>query len=187
MEKKQNPFQSYAFAITKGNKIAGIIVSILLILMGAWLLVKPLRSLIAFEYAAAVALIVFGVFRFFAYFGQPKEGRSSWMIVNAILLAVTGVLIALQGPLAAAGTFAYLFSFLSISSGISKFGAVGALKAAGARTGGVILSAILDILMAVFFLVAPFITQWLFAILAGIYLIVGGFSLLVEFGSMETK
>lgn len=180
-------WDKYTDNISKPVKIAALVVAALLILMGIWLLIKPLRSLIAFEYGAAVALILYGVFRLIGYFRQGKGERSSWILVNAILLMLTGVLVALQGPVATGSTFAFLFCFISLTNGISKFAALSAMKAAGASTGGVVLSGILDIIVAIFFMIAPFITSWVFAIMAGIYLIIGGLTMLAEFGMAKTK
>jgi len=83
----------YAQKITKGNKIAGIIISIVLILMGILLLIAPLRALIAFEYLAAAAFIVVGLIRIIFYCKTPKENRNSMVLINAICLLWTAITI----------------------------------------------------------------------------------------------
>jgi len=177
----------YAQKITKGNKIAGIIISIVLILMGILLLIAPLRALIAFEYLAAAAFIVVGLIRIIFYCKTPKENRNSMVLINAICLLVVGLLLIFRGPLAVAESFAFLFGFVSMFNGIGKFCSLGLVKEAGGSTGLAVLSGIIDILAALFFLSAPFISQWAFGILVSVYLLVGGLTMLIESLSMSGK
>lgn len=171
---------NYAKKISKGNKAVGIILSIVLILMGILLMIAPLRALIAFEYVAAAVFVVVGLLRIIFYFKAPKETRNTITLINAICLLVLGVLLLLQGPLAVADTFAFLFGFVSLFNGIGKFSSLGLVKEAGGSTGLVVFSGILNILSALFFLSSPFIMQWAFGIILSIYLLVGGLTMLIE-------
>lgn len=184
---KQDVLQNYAFKLSKGNKAVGIILAILVLIAGIAMLIAPLRALIAVEYVTAAALIFLGTFRFVNYFSLPSEQKSAIVLVNAIIFFITGILLIVQGPLAIAESFAFLFSVISLTNGIAKLSASGAVKKAGGSSGWMIFSGILDILAAIFFLTAPFMMQRALGLIASIYLIIAGITMFIDCVSAKTK
>jgi len=181
-EKKENVFDVKAQVnkLTNGSKVAGIIVSIVLVIFGILLFIAPLRALIAYEYFAAVAMIIVGILGIFNFIKAPKSDRKAFTLVNAIITLVLGLILIFQGKLAVADTFAFLFGFAFMFSGMSKLFAIGSLKEAGQPVTWVVIGGILDIVTSIFFFTAPFISQWLFGIIIAIYMTIGGVSMFID-------
>lgn len=186
-QEKKMGVSDYAFKITKGNKVASIIISIILVIVGILLFIAPLRAIIAMEYIAAAAFIVYGLYRIIEFCVMAKGERNSWVLANAIIYAIVGIILLIQGPAAMVGTFAFLFGFMNMMTGISRIAASGAVKEAGGSSGWSIASGIISIITALFFFAAPFITEWVFALITGIYLVIGGVILFIDSCTAKTK
>lgn len=170
---------------SKGNKVLGIIVSVLMVLLGVVLFLAPLKSLFAFEWIACIGLFIFGVVLIIRYFTSVI--KNGWALVNGIINIVISIWILvlyLQNKEAAFGSMtifiALLFAFTALSAGIGRLELASAMKKSGASDTGIITaSGVLDIIFAALLIIFPYSITFIGYII-GIYLIIGGITLFAE-------
>lgn len=171
--------ENQAKKFTSTHKALSIIVSIIMIIGGIFLLINPIKGLISLEYIASGVFCIFGIFLIYKYFSTPKDDRLGWTLVNGIIVAILGVLYIFSTPLTTMLTFSFIFAVLSLSEGINTLVVASKLKKqTGAKTGGMIFLGILNILISIFFVIAPLSMNLGIAIIIGIYFIVGAIILL---------
>ncbi len=167
--------------MAKGNKTAGIIIAILMVVLGVLFLARPLITEAVAMYFAVAGFLVYGVFQIIAYFRTPSDQRNGWTIANGIIFIVLSIIILAGSTLDMVITFAFLLGFLAMFGGINQISSYGALKKAGAANAGwVLASGIINLILAIFLLVSPFAAVWSLGYVFGIYLIVGGIALFAE-------
>lgn len=170
--------------ITKGNKVAGIVVAIIMIVLGILFLVKPLMTDVIAMYIATAGFIIFGLFQVVAYFRTPSDIRNGWTLANGIIFIVLGVIMLMSNVASMLVTFTFLLGFLALFNGITQVTSYAAFKKSGAEgSGWVLASGIINIILGIFFLLSPFAAAWAIAYVLGIYLIVGGIALFAESAS----
>jgi len=170
--------------ITKGNKVAGIIIAILMIVLGVLFFAKPLLTGLMVEIFATIGFLIYGVYQIILYIRSPKEARNGGSLAFGILLIVVAILILLSSFLNIMVTFAFLLGFLAIFMGINQVSAFSALKAAGEKGAGwPLASGIINILLGVFLIVTPIAATIVVDYVLGIYLVVGGVALLINSAS----
>lgn len=173
--------------ITKGNKVAGIIVAIAMIVLGILLMARPIATEIVLFYLAAVGFLIYGIYQIIVYVRTPSDLKNGMNLANGIILILLAVLILLSSAVSVVITFAFLFGFVAMFTGINQIAAASAVKKAGGKRGGwLIASGIINIVLSIFFIVTPFMAEFAFGIIAGVYLIVGGIALLIEAASGNT-
>lgn len=167
--------------VTKGRKAPGIIIAIIMIVLGILLLVRPLFTEVVFMYIAVVGFVIYGVFQIITYATTPAPSRTGWTLASGILFVVVGILIMFSGVPNMIYTFAFLLGFLAMFSGVNRISQSMTLKREGQKGWGwVLTSGILNLVLSIFFIIAPFMLAWVLAYVLGIYLIVGGVALFVE-------
>ena len=165
----------------KKHKVAAIVVSILMLIGGLILILKPIKGLIGLEYMISGLLCVFGIFLIYKYFSTQKENRLGWTLINGILIAILGILYLFSTPISTILTFSLIFAILSLCEGINDFIVYSKLKEMGGNnTGFMIFTGVLDILVAIFFVINPFIMSLGVSIIIGVYFTIGGISLLAK-------
>lgn len=174
-------------SFARRNRPFGIVVSILLIALGALLLFLP-QTLLWLEFLACAGLAVYGVCQIVQFIAAPTGHRDGWKLAMGILNIIIGIflIVAWKDSRAATaalfnGMLAFMLGMLSLMSGISKCSLYGSLKKAGnARASWMLISGILSILLAIFFFIFPFTMIFTFNIIIAVYLLVGGVALFAE-------
>ena len=167
--------------VTKGNRTFGIIIAILMAILGILLLCIPARTMAWVEYLAVVGFAIFGIFQIVKYIRMPANAKQGWTLACGIINVIVGVMLLFARPYVIGTTIAFMLGILSMMTGISKCSAYAALRKDQAPGAGwMLFSGILDILVSIFFICSPFAMTFAFAIILGIYLIVGGISLFAE-------
>lgn len=170
--------------MTRGNKVAGIIVAICMVVLGVLYIAWPIRTDIFVMYIATVGFVIYGVFQVIAYAKTESGLRNGWTLASGIIFTVLGFLLLFGGPLDMAYTFVFLMAFLALFGGITQISSYAALKKNGQPGAGwVLASGIINLVLGIFFMIAPFATAWAIAFVIGIYLIVGGIALFAESAS----
>ncbi|WP_066645781.1 HdeD family acid-resistance protein [Christensenella timonensis] len=170
-----------------GNKTAGIIIAICMVVLGILIWVKPVASAFTLGYIVTVGFIIYGVFEVVMYFKTPSELRNGWTLANGIIFTLLGVLVLLQalGSLAGAldmlSLFSFLIGFFALFGGITQIASYGAFKKSGEPGSGWILaSGIINLVLGIMIIAAPFagfaVLEWIFSF----YLILGGIALFAE-------
>ncbi len=167
--------------VTKGNKVGGIIIAICMIVLGILMFVKPIVTMIAVEYIACVGFIIYGVYQIIIYIRTPSELKNGWTLANGIIFTILGILMITSSIFSVVTTFAFLLGFLALFGGITQISSYGVFKKAGEPGAGWILaSGIINIVLSLFLLLAPFAATWALEFVLAIYLIVGGIALFAE-------
>lgn len=173
--------------MTGGNKTAGIIIAVCMIVIGILIFAAPLIVGLGIGYLVTIGFIVYGIFQIMAYVKTPADYRNGWTIANGIIFTLLGLLILVQalgtplGNLNMLSTFSFIIGFFALFGGITQLSSYGAFKKAGEPGAGWILaSGIINLILGILIICAPiagwFTMEWIFAI----YLIVGGIALFAE-------
>ncbi|BDF57353.1 hypothetical protein CE91St36_01700 [Christensenellaceae bacterium] len=173
--------------ISGGNKTAGIIIAICMIVIGVLIFMAPLITGLGIAYLITVGFIVYGIFQIIAYARTSSDYRNGWTLANGIIFALLGILILVQalgtqlGALNMLSVFSFFIGFFALFGGITQISSYGAFKKAGEPGAGWILaSGIINLVLGILIVCAPiagwFTMEWIFAI----YLIVGGIALFAE-------
>lgn len=163
----------------KKFRIAGGFLAILMIIIGILMFIFPVKTFVFFEYIAIGLLILFGIFKIIDYIEMIwKDG---WTLTSGILNIAVGLLLIFSGETVTAKTFSILFSFIVLSWGISQISFYSTLRIKGVRHASRILFAgISNIVLALGFVLMPFLFISVINWVLSFYLIVNGAILLTE-------
>jgi hypothetical protein len=104
-----------------------------------------------------------------------------WTLANGILSVILGILIISAPEEVVIASFAFLIGFFAISNGINEIAlSVSMKRDANASAGWVTASGIINLIMGVFLIISPFVLTAALEFVFGIYLIVGGITLVIE-------
>lgn len=177
---KEN-LQKNAQDFLKTNRIWGIIISILMVLVGVALLWRPVIGLIRLEYVAIACVGIVGIYLIIKYISMPKGEKVGWVLANGILLVLLSILYMFSSPFVTALTFSFFFAVVSLSDGIDCITVASKCKNEGhAKPGYLIASGVLDIILSIFFIIAPISMNWAMAVILSIYLIISGIILFIR-------
>lgn len=173
-----------AKSVTHGNKVGGIIVSLCMIVLGILFFVWPVKANIVIFTIATIGFIIFGVYEVITYFRTPSDLKNGWTLANGIIFVILGFLILFSSTASMLVTFTFILGFFAIFNGITQITNSAAIRKTGTAGSGLVLaSGIINLLLGIFFLMAPFAALWAIAFVLGIYLIVGGVALFAESAS----
>jgi len=168
--------------VTKGSKIAGIIVAICMIVLGILFFARPVITGFLVQYFATIGFIIYGIYQIIAYVRTPAELKNGWTLANGIIFVILGVIIILSGPIDMLYTFAFLLGFLAIFGGINQITAFTQWKGQPGA-GWILASGIINLILGIFFLFTPFVATFMLDFILGIYLVVGGIAFFAESAS----
>ena len=182
----------------KRAKIVGIITAILMIILGLITFIAPIEGETIFIWMMIIGLLIFGVQEIIVFFRSPKGNRSGLALVCGILFVILAVMTIIRAVNATAieaiialGTFNYVLAVVVgvslIFDGVNAFILSGRAEELGHSKGGMIVVGILDIICALIIMSFPIGSIITLHIFFGIFLFVGGISLLVKCFSMHTK
>jgi uncharacterized membrane protein HdeD (DUF308 family) len=168
--------------VIREYKLLGIIAAIAMILFGVLFVALPLDMAYLTEIFAMCGFIVYGAFRIVSYIRTPaRTRRGAWTLANGILSVILGILIVSAPAEIVVASFAFILGFFAISGGINQIVMSGTIKReTGMSSAGVIVSGIINLVMGIFLLISPFALTAALEFVFGIYLIVGGVTLIIE-------
>ena len=178
-------FKNFNVKLSKAGKVVGIIIAIAMIIIGILLLATPLRTTVALIYILSAIILVYGAYKFITFFVEKTKNPLS--LVLGIVFIILGILLLSLEPIQVAFTFAIIVGAIMILNGIERLFTIPACKAAGVSVGLPVFSAILSIALAIFLFVTPFGTTWVFAVFAGVFMLIDGIIALVDFISAPAK
>lgn len=166
------------------NRVWGCIVAACMVVLGIMFVAAPVRTNYAWMVVATIGFIVYGAYLIYVYIRTPSGYRDGWTLANGILFILLGFLVLWDNPREMYLTYAFTLGFLCVTGGILQCTNFGVIHGAGeSGAAWVLISGILNIIVGVFFLFAPFAATWAMAYVAGIYLIVGGIALFAQLAS----
>lgn len=175
--------------VLKKMKVFGIIVAIIMILLGACIFFVPESAAVIILWMMVAGMLILGISEIIFFCSMPKGARNGWNLASGIIWVVLAVMLMLcdlnadvAEKLVLYGSIEMMLGFMVgfsiLFNGISMLCAVREVRAIGGSGALCIVGGILSILAALTILSYPigaFITVTIFY---GLFLLVGGISLL---------
>ena len=173
----------------KQMKGFGIVISVLMILLGLGMFFVPAGAAVLAMWLMVIGLLLYGLMEITTFCKLPKGARDGWTLAGGIIWTIIAVLMIVGGlsastaaKLVAWGNFemliAFMVGFTSIFNGIKILCSCGEVKAMGGNTLCCVLSGILGILVGIVVLSYPIGSVITLTVFYGLFLLIGGISLL---------
>ena len=165
----------------KKVRTAYFIIAAVLFLAGILTAVFPVRVFAVIQYLAAAAVIVIGIYHFVAYTSMTYYFKDGMLIMSGILNILIGIMLLIMPVTLTVQVITFMLAFLLIFTGAQKISFASRLKYFQIpNTGSLTFSAILNIILAVIFLLLPFVSALALNYILAAYLIITGAALFVE-------
>lgn len=161
------------------------IMAAILLIAGILTAIFPFRIFSFMQYLAAVAVIVIGVCHFVAFASMTYYFRDYMLLLSGILNILIGVMLLIMPVTLTVQVFTFMLAFILIFSGVEKLSLASRLRYFRIpHTGSLTFSGILNIILAVVFLLLPFVSALALNYILAAYLIIIGAALLIEAAGM---
>lgn len=165
---------------------AELILGIIMIVIGLLCIFFPMDSVSVMGIIASAAIMIFGIYEIVEYFSLPVYFRMGGLLVSGILNLLTGVLLLTLRAEEMLTIFSFLFAIDILMLGIEEISMSSSVAWIGlGDSGWLIASGVINILVSLLFFFAPVTSMMAIGILVGIYLIIGGILMLVEFNKTK--
>ena len=165
----------------KKVRTAYFIIAAVLFLAGILTAVFPVRVFAVIQYLAAAAVIVIGIYHFVAYTSMTYYFKDGMLIMSGILNILIGIMLLIMPVTLSVQVITFMLAFLLIFTGAQKISFASRLKYFQIpNTGSLTFSGILNIILAVIFLLLPFVSALALNYILAAYLIITGAALFVE-------
>ena len=165
----------------KKVRTAYFIIAAVLVLAGILTAVFPVRVFAVIQYLAAAAVIVIGIYHFAAYTSMTYYFKDGMLIMSGILNILIGIMLLIMPVTLTVQVITFMLAFLLIFTGAQKISFASRLKYFQIpNTGSLTFSGILNIILAVIFLLLPFVSALALNYILAAYLIITGAALFVE-------
>ena len=165
----------------KKIRIAYFITAAVLVLAGILTAVFPVRVFAVIQYLAAAAVIVIGIYHFVAYTSMTYYFKDGMLIMSGILNILIGIMLLIMPITLTVQVVTFMLAFLLIFTGAQKISFASRLKYFQIpNTGSLTFSGILNIILAVIFLLLPFVSALALNYILAAYLVITGAALFVE-------
>ena len=170
----------------KKIRITYFIIASVLLISGILTAIFPIRIFSFMQYLAAVAVIVIGVCHFVAFASMTYYYRDYMLLLSGILNILIGVMLFIMPVTLTVQVFTFMLAFILIFSGVEKLSLASRLRYFRIpHTGSLTFSGILNIILAVVFLLLPFVSALALNYILAAYLIIIGAALLIEAAGMH--
>lgn len=170
----------------KKMRAAYIIIAALLLIAGVLTAVFPVGIFTVIQYFAAVAVIAVGIYHFVAFASMTYYFRDYMLLLSGILNVMIGIMLFVMPVALTVQVITFLLAFLLIFSGAEKLTLASRLRYFRIpHTGSATFSGVLNIILAVVFLLLPFVSALALNYILAAYLVITGIALLIEAAGMH--
>ena len=170
----------------KKMRAAYIIIAAFLLIAGILTAIFPVGIFAVIQYFAAIAVIAVGICHFVAFASMTYYFRDYMLLLSGILNVLIGVMRFVMPVTLTVQVITFLLAFLLIFSGAEKLSLASRLRYFRIpHTGSTTLSGVLNIILAVVFLLLPFVSALALNYILAAYLIITGIALLIEAAGMH--
>ena len=170
----------------KKMRAAYIIIAAVLLIAGVLTAVFPVGIFTVIQYFAAVAVIAVGIYHFVAFASMTYYFRDYMLLLSGILNVLIGIMLFVMPVALTVQVITFLLAFLLIFSGAEKLTLASRLRYFRIpHTGSVTFSGLLNIILAVVFLLLPFVSALALNYILAAYLVITGIALLIEAAGMH--
>lgn len=172
----------------KKMRAAYIIIAALLLIAGVLTAVFPVGIFTVIQYFAAVAVITVGIYHFVAFASMTYYFRDYMLLLSGILNVMIGIMLFVMPVALTVQVITFLLAFLLIFSGAEKLTLASRLRYFRIpHTGSATFSGVLNIILAVVFLLLPFVSALALNYILAAYLVITGIALLIEAAGMKSR
>ena len=165
----------------KKMRTAYFIMAVVLLIAGVLTAVFPLGIFAVIQYFAALAVIIIGIYHFVAFASMTYYFKDYMLLLSGILNVLIGVMLFVMPVTLTVQVITFMLAFLLIFSGAEKLSMASRLRYFRIpHTGSLTFSGILNIILAVIFLLLPFVSALALNYILAAYLLLTGAALLVE-------
>ena len=165
----------------KKMRTAYFIMAVVLLLAGVLTAVFPVGIFAVIQYFAALAVIIIGIYHFAAFASMTYYFKDYMLLLSGILNVLIGVMLFVMPVTLTVQVITFMLAFLLIFSGAEKLSMASRLRYFRIpHTGSLTFSGILNIILAVIFLLLPFVSALALNYILAAYLLLTGAALLVE-------
>lgn len=170
----------------KKMRTAYIIIAAVLLIAGILTAVFPVSIFAVMQYFAAAAVIVIGIYHFVTFASMTYYFRDYMLLLSGILNVLSGIMLFFMPVALTVQVITFLLAFLLIFSGAEKLSLASRLRYFRIpHTGSMTFSGVLNIILAVIFLLLPFVSALALNYILAAYLIIVGIALLIEAAGMH--
>lgn len=167
-------------------RISCFILAALLIIAGILTVVFPIRIFALIQYVAAAAMIIMGIYHLVSYGSMTYYFRDSMLLVTGLLNILVGIMLLFMPVALTVEVITFMLAFLLLFSGAQKLSFGSRLRYFRMQhTGFLTVGGVLDIILAVIFLLLPFTTALAMNYIIAAYLLLGGIVVFIEAISMR--
>ena len=167
-------------------RIYSYVISILMILFSVLCFIFPMQTVTVIEGIVCILLIALGIYQMMDYFHEPVWFRYAGGLVSGIFNVILGILLLASPKDVTISTFAFLFGWAMMLTGIEKISFGSKLNFfAVTNCGWVTVSGILNIVASLLFIFIPLASTIALNYILAVYLLVGGVTLLIEAAQMK--
>lgn len=165
----------------KKMRTAYFIMAVVLLIAGVLTAVFPVGIFAVIQYFAALAVIIIGICHFVAFASMTYYFKDYMLLLSGILNVLIGVMLFVMPVTLTVQVITFMLAFLLIFSGAEKLSMASRLRYFRIpHTGSLTFSGILNIILAVIFLLLPFVSALALNYILAAYLLLTGAALLVE-------
>ena len=165
----------------KKMRTAYFIMAAVLLIAGVLTAVFPVGIFAVIQYFAALAVIIIGIYHFVAFASVTDYFKDYMLLLSGILNVLIGVMLFVMPVTLTVQVITFMLAFLLIFSGAEKLSMASRLRYFRIpHTGSLTFSGILNIILAVIFLLLPFVSALALNYILAAYLLFTGAALLVE-------
>lgn len=165
----------------KKMRTAYFIMAAVLLIAGVLTAVFPVGIFAVIQYFAALAVIIIGIYHFVAFASMTDYFKDYMLLLSGILNVLIGVMLFVMPVTLTVQVITFMLAFLLIFSGAEKLSMASRLRYFRIpHTGSLTFSGILNIILAVIFLLLPFVSALALNYILAAYLLLTGAALLVE-------
>ena len=170
----------------KKMRTAYIIIAAVLLIAGILTAVFPVSIFAVMQYFAAAAVIVIGIYHFVTFASMTYYFRDYMLLLSGILNVLIGIMLFFMPVALTVQVITFMLAFLLIFSGAEKLSLASRLRYFRIpHTGSMTFSGVLNIILAVVFLLLPFVSALALNYILAAYLIIMGIALLIETAGMH--
>lgn len=172
----------------KKMRAAYIIIAALLLIAGVLTAVFPVGIFTVIQYFAAVAVITVGIYHFVAFASMTYYFRDYMLLLSGILNVLIGIMLFVMPVALTVQVITFLLAFLLIFSGAEKLTLASRLRYFRIpHTESATFCGVLNIILAVVFLLLPFVSALALNYILAAYLVITGIALLIEAAGMKSR
>lgn len=165
----------------KKMRTAYFIMAVVLLIAGVLTAVFPVGIFAVIQYFAALAVIIIGIYHFVAFASMTDYFKDYMLLLSGILNVLIGAMLFIMPVTLTVQVITFMLAFLLIFSGAEKLSMASRLRYFRIpHTGSLTFSGILNIILAVIFLLLPFVSALALNYILAAYLLLTGAALLVE-------